>query len=610
MKWLNLTLFLFGLLGDRTKLTRAQNQLRTQSQESDSRILCTLFSTPHLTLPGKAEVEPTFSCITDDGKAKTVINIPDNFFQINDFKSGETQISVLASGIVERKPHQISDAVSRYKVIDMTAGSGKVDMTAGSGKVVSNNKKCNGEDVCNLAVIRVSDAYGNSPDYNAAEISDHLFGTSGDPLSLVTGYQQCSGGKLNISPATGNSFSDGIMEFVVGQNIAGLDSHEVEWLVTEALDLVAFDETLYTLVMYVLPAGVDFKGSSAWANLGGHISVFSNTYVSKHYVQIHELGHNFGHHHSAKMTSKGANVYGDSTGMMGKPSYEDDAPRMCFNAAKSWYFGWYSDRHVEVTPTSGSMVLNMISIDGYLDGHATSDDQYTVARIVESQQEDLFIMYNRAEGINSEVLGFRDQVTIIRQAGPMCKSWFQVGLGLDGIVPSNYTESNWNGSGNDLIVKICDQEYGSPDYARIIVYLEGVNDISCDNSCGLGMAEFTAGIFTDDFGDEIGWTLNEIDDTGASHTILNDNYLPSNTHVEETMCISESKCYKFEIRDEGEDGICCGEGDGWYEIKINETILKHSPFEGLPREITEFCNPGIQADNFLADKFISSAAKN
>ena len=327
--------------------------------------------------------------------------------------------------------------------------------------------------------------------------------------------------------------------------------------------------------MYVLPSKVNFQGGAAYAYQNGPLSVISSQFVSTQYVLVHEIGHNFGHHHSGR----GNFAYGDESGMMGLQVYENDAPRACFSAAKSWWFGWYSDRHVEITPASGSMVLNMLSINDYLNDEVTSDDQYTVARIVGTYEVDLFVMYNRAEGINSQVRGHRDQVTVVKQNGRYEQSWLEVGLSIGNDAPSRWTESNWNGSGHDLVIQICDRVSGTPDYARIIVFLEGVNDISCDNSCGSGMSKFTAGVFTDSWGDEIGWWLKEKEDTGFSDVILRDKYLPSNTYVEKEMCLSQSKCYKFKRRDEGQDGICCQEGNGWYHVKINgkqlNNILQH-----------------------------------
>ena len=135
-----------------------------------------------MTLPGEAEIESTFRCVTDDGIARTVTNIPEDFFHAEKFQSGKTQISVLASGISARTSNRISDTASRHE---------KIDMTEGSAKIVSNNRKVKRELSLKmegdfiLAVIRVSDIYNHSPDNTAAEISNNIFGTSGDSLNMV-----------------------------------------------------------------------------------------------------------------------------------------------------------------------------------------------------------------------------------------------------------------------------------------------------------------------------------------------------------------------------------------------------------------------------------------
>ena len=137
--------------------------------------------------------------MTDDGKAKTVTNIPEDFF-LEDFQSGETQISVLASGIIKPTSDRISDAVSRHEVIDMTVGLGKIvsrheviDKTARLGEIslhskINNASSVSREGKLTLAVILVRDEHGNAPDYTALQISDEVFGTNGDPSNLVRSY--------------------------------------------------------------------------------------------------------------------------------------------------------------------------------------------------------------------------------------------------------------------------------------------------------------------------------------------------------------------------------------------------------------------------------------
>ena len=210
------------------------------------------------------------------------------------------------------------------------------------------------------------------------------------------------------------------MELTLKQNLAGLFSQDAEDYVTDSLQQVSsFNPYAYSNTMYFLPSAVQFSGMAGYAYQNGHLSVISSRFASSPYVLMHEIGHNFGHHHSGKGTAE----YGDGTGIMGIQSFQDDGPFACFNAAKSWWFRWYSDRHIEVTPTSGSRSLNLLSIDDYLNGKATSNDQYTIARIAGDQEDDLFVMYNRAEGINSKVKDHRDQVTIVKQKGDRRISW-------------------------------------------------------------------------------------------------------------------------------------------------------------------------------------------
>ena len=379
----------------------------------------------------------------------------------------------------------------------------------------------------------------------------------------ATAYRDCSGNKVNISPAIGTEISNGVMNLTIPIDVTGVDYRIVQDYVTKQLSDNGFDKLDYTNVMYVLPVGVRWGRLAATAYLNGRLSVISNEYVSKIYILMHEIGHNFGHHHSSTY----GNEYGDNTGMMGHYYlFENDAPRLCFNGAKSWYFGWYSDRHTDVTPTSSSRILNMLSIDDYLNGQATAKDQYTVARIKGGNEVDLFIMYNRAEGINSQVPGHKDHVTLVSQRGESQRSILEAGLSVDEsdeTLPSRWSKSNWNGSGNTLVIQLCQRVAGEPDYAKVIVYLEGVNDLSCD--CELGMYKFEIEVKADAWGDETSWRLRE----RFGNTIFQDRNLPSNISTKKELCIDNSKCYKFKIKDESRNGLCCEYGDGWYQIKTN-----------------------------------------
>jgi len=546
-----------------------QNNLRVRSLNSESRILCNLISIFYMPLDGAQEIEPTLRCETDDGRSMPVTNISQDFFQKGNFQSGKTQVSVLASSIESR----ISDleSGSQHDVIDMTARSGEILLYGqGINNIPSSSRLGN----FTLAVIRVSDNVGHSPDITQEKLSDDIFGNHS--LSLVDGYRECSGNKVNINQANSVGFLNGVMDITISHNISNKLAYDVEKSVTDQLIKQGFNKLDYTNVMYILPAQVRFNNNAlGYAWLNGRISVISNTHASRKHVLMHEIGHNFGQHHSGGRDGK---TYGDYTGMMGYPK---DTAHTCFNAAKSWWFDWYSDRHVEVTPTSTPQFLKMLGIDDYLEGQANSDDQYTVARIVGNNETDLFVMYNRAKVINQ-------QVTIVSQEGDSKPSWLEAGISLDkenDEIYSKWTKINWNGSGKTLVIQICEMVTGAPDYAKIHVYLQGANEISCC-SCRSGMSKFKVEVMTDSWGDETGWWLKEQNGASFDKMILRDRYLESNNISTKEVCIDNSKCYKFKIRDEGKDGICCEHGYGWYNITHGENLIKYSTFQDLENEVT------------------------
>ena len=135
-----------------------------------------------MSLPGKPELKPNFRCMTDNGRAKTITNVPEGFFKLEEFQSGKTLVSVFASGMGKRISDLDSDVVSRHDVIDMTAGSGMIVTDISSSKAKSSFAR---NSDFNLAVIRVSDSSNHSPDDDVDQISNNIFGTGGAPLNLV-----------------------------------------------------------------------------------------------------------------------------------------------------------------------------------------------------------------------------------------------------------------------------------------------------------------------------------------------------------------------------------------------------------------------------------------
>ena len=77
-------------------------------------------------------------------------------------------------------------------------------------------------------------------------------------------------------------------------------------------------------------------------------------------------------------------------------------------------------------------------------------------------------------------------------------------------------------------------------------------------------------IQADDWGDEITWDLKD----GSGTIIAEGGPYDDNELVEQTIAVIPDECYSFTIHDEYSDGICCEEGQGFYNLKSdNNTII-------------------------------------
>jgi len=185
---------------------------------------------------------------------------------------------------------------------------------------------------------------------------------------------------------------------------------------------------------------------------------------------LHELGHNLGHNHSG---DNAGDEYADKTGMMGVGDGNG-----CFNAAKSWYFGWYADRTKSITPASSSWSGELVPVNDYLDGSIESDQQ-VVVQVTGVGETDLYLMFNRVEDVIGGDATINDRVTVVSQAEDKGYSHQLGSLGVN----QEHRSNNWEGKGKALVVKVCSVEVGSrPCNARVIAYIENGNTRT-DPSC-------------------------------------------------------------------------------------------------------------------------------
>ncbi len=104
--------------------------------------------------------------------------------------------------------------------------------------------------------------------------------------------------------------------------------------------------------------------------------------------------------------------------------------------------------------------------------------------------------------------------------------------------------------------------------------------------------EYSMALLTDDFGDETTWELRN-----ESNVLLYQGGPYSDaTEVTETFCLADG-CYTFTIFDSFGDGICCGWGDGSYQLYTHLGYNFASGGEFGDSEDVDFCTTDLSVDD-------------
>uniref|UniRef100_A0A7S4JK83 Peptidase M11 gametolysin domain-containing protein n=1 Tax=Odontella aurita TaxID=265563 RepID=A0A7S4JK83_9STRA len=401
--------------------------------------------------------------------------------------------------------------------------------------------------ISTVLILRVCDP-DSCPPFTAEEASDAVFGTRGDRANLVSQYDLCSSHKLRFTPATGNGIIGGVMDVRLSESVEGKTRTAAENMAADAAV-----ELLHSLsrsprksldrianhCLFALPPNTagnwNTEGYYNW-----YRTVFNKDKILFLSYQMHEVGHNLNLRHSGL----GKSIYGDTSGYQGYTYANDDTPRMCFNPAKSWESGWYSDRQQTVDLLSkggsaGAAIVRLVGVVDYELGKATLDRHIVVVRIpdrhnyvnggsvddlldMDEEVTALYVMFNRAKGFNDQTRDFADAVTVVRAGPPNVESGdgdfnthvTSYAVGALSFEPSEkkkgrwrarsaashyfsaiYKEENFDGTtdvggGHALVIELCeiniveDESSDIPDVATIVIRLEGVHNLSCTEAVG------------------------------------------------------------------------------------------------------------------------------
>lgn len=116
---------------------------------------------------------------------------------------------------------------------------------------------------------------------------------------------------------------------------------------------------------------------------------------------------------------------------------------------------------------------------------------------------------------------------------------------------------------------------------------------------GCPASEFELVLTLDNFPSETGYSLTDVTNGGVLLSVPGGTYagLPPLTVITETVCLPAGTDFEFEITDAFSDGICCGFGNGSYEVIVDgATVFTGGNFGAS--EVTAFSTPAVGASPY------------
>ena len=406
----------------------------------------------------------------------------------------------------------------------------------------------------NTLVIRVLDSNNLGPSLSHAKLQNDVFY---DNSSLKSQTEACSYNKLQIQPFSGktpsnkqitNGVVDVKMDYTMGSGASGLDQAAMTAAREQLGDL---NDSMFDLILFCFPPGNDFV---AFAYPNSKYSFYSDEFCGHVTAQMHEVGHNLGLAHSGQINE---GDYGDATGFLGAPPLQDDI-QMCYNPQKNYQLGWYDDQVASINPLDGVGKREFI-LNGVAD-YRKNTNALVVLRLEQTQlqteeqvQQDFYLGFNRATGMNSQVHEDKNKVTIVRKDYGAPDKYGQ-STKIDSLSPGERAFlENFNG---ERTVEV--HFVGITNGNAKIVINDPLNDPDA-NKCSMHTVE----IMTDSYPGDTSW---KIVDEQENIIAQGSEYKGAKKLYSETVCLTDGQKYEFRLNDAYGDGMCCSHGEGFYRV--------------------------------------------
>ena len=239
--------------------------------------------------------------------------------------------------------------------VSESSGSTFATLPSGSIQLINNNRNLQEsrrrqlnryEGTKKALVIRVTDKSGRQPDGSASYLSDKFFGTNGDSVTMSSGFDDCTFGKLKFTYQYNNAniesklSAPGVLEVTIDKDLTKMDQSQMREAVLSASNKklgLSLPGSYFDHVLIVIEKcyqnGSDSCEFAAYAFVNSWLSVYVEDNYKFPAVVMHELGHNLNFAHSGGLNGR---TYTDHTCLMGNPLWEDNVGGMCFNPVKNY----------------------------------------------------------------------------------------------------------------------------------------------------------------------------------------------------------------------------------------------------------------------------------